>query len=172
MDQNKTSELIFQKWVASLASKDRSTKTGAPANFDELFFDLKKAGVPFDEAHNLLAKAIKAHEPSAYIKKKTWEKVRAHIEVSYDDFMSEWSKSLGTCATDAFFSNYPLKLDEDDDGEPKVYGNMSVKEYRLQRKYADAFPRLNTDDLVRQMKERQSLSENLDNVLGDKDDDK
>ncbi len=170
MTTNNTADLILQKWTASLASKDRSTKGGAPANFDELFSELKMVGIPFEEAHAMLPKAVKAHEPNSYIKKITWEKNKKFFEGTQQQFIDEWIGALNITATEAFFANYPLKLNDDDDGEPKVYGNMSEAEYKRQRRYADHFPRINTDDLIKQMKERKDLSGDLENVLGDKDD--
>lgn len=170
MAPNKTAELILEKWIASLKTRDRSKKA-TPDNFDEFFAELKKADVSFDDAHNLLPIAVKAHLPKKAVIKNTWIKhtVLHGIYKNSDEFAEEWNDSIKNTATDAFFSNYPLKINDDDDGEPKVYGNMSVKEYRLQRKYADAFPRLDTDDLIRQMKERKSLIGDLDGALGDKD---
>jgi hypothetical protein len=168
MTQNNTAELILQKWTASLASKDRTTKGGAPANFDELFSELKSAGITFNDAHAMLPRAVKAHEPNSYVKKMVWEKNKRFFEGTQQQFIEEWVNALSIVATEAFFANYPLKTNEDDDGEPKVYGNMSEAEYKRQRKYADNFPRINTDDLIRQMKDRKDLSGDLENVLGDK----
>lgn len=164
---NNAADLILQKWIAELPSKDRSTKGGAPANFDELFSDLKSAGVSFDDAHALLPQAVKAHEPNSYIKKVTWEKVKKHFDGNQQQFILEWIETLRISATEAFFANYPLKINDDDDGEPKVYGNMSEAEYKRQRKYADNFPRIDTTQLIKQMKERQSIILNEKDFLGD-----
>lgn len=172
MSESKISDLIFERWVASLASRDRS-KVGMPTNFDDLFDELKRSGVSFDEARDFLPKAIKAHQPSPIIRKNTWKKIKQHLDVTENEFYEEWSQSIKNCATEAFFSNFPLKADDDDDKEPKVYGSMSAKEYKLQRKYAEAFPILNTDELERQLKERRELHfEEIDNILGDDDDTK
>lgn len=171
MAPNKTADLILQQWVASLKTRDRSRKA-VPDNFDELFSDLKKAGVPFDDAHELLTTAIKAHLPSKSTVRYVWTNNKAlhSVHAGEKEFTDDWNDCIKSAATDAFFSNYPLKINDDDDGEPKVYGSMSVKEYRLQRKYADSFPTLNTDDLERQLRERKSLAGDLDDVLGGKDD--
>lgn len=164
-----TAQLIFDKWKASLKNRDRS-KHSMPQNFDELFSDLKRAGVSFDEAHDMLVLAIKAHLPSSHVRRETYKKFKDHLKMSEKEFSAEWDESINSAATDAFFANYPLKIDEDDDGEPKVYGNMSVKEYRLQRKYADSFPTLNTDELEKQLHERRTLVDDLESVLGETDD--
>lgn len=172
MAQNDTADLVFERWQAALKNKDRSRKN-VPNNFDELFSDLKRADIPFKDAHDLLSRAVKAHLPNKSVVRHTWNGTKAlhNIFANENEFAAEWNESIKNSATDMFFSNYPLKIDDDDDGEPKVYGNMSVKEYRLQRRYADAFPTLNTDDLIRQMKERQTLQSDLSNVLGGENDD-
>ncbi len=165
-------ELIFQQWEAALKNKDRS-KHAMPNNFDELFSALKASGVNATDAHPFLDRAARAHFPNKTVLKNTWKKsVCLHnVFANENEFLAEWKESIKTCAANSYFEHYPIKIqDEDDDGEPKVYGNMSVKEYKLQRKYADSFPTLNTDELVRQMKERQNLSGDLKDVLGGKDD--
>jgi hypothetical protein len=164
-------QLVFDKWKASLRSRDRSKKA-MPENFDELFMDLKKIGTSFEEAHAFLPEAIKAHLPSPHVRRETYKKYKDHLGISEKEFIDEWNESIKSAATDAFFTNYPLKIDDDDDGEPKVFGNMSAREYRRQRQYSDSFPTLNTDDLEKQLKERKPLSDDLVNVLGGEDDDK
>lgn len=168
MTINNVAELIFERWVASLPSRDRS-KAKTPDNFDDLFSELQRAGVSFADANAILPRAIKAHQPGGTAKKNTWEKVKKYFEGTQAEFMTEWSDSIKASGTDVFFSIYPLKINEDDDGEPKVFGSMSVKEYRLQRKHADSYPMVNTAELVKRMKERQALNLDLDNVLGDED---
>lgn len=173
---NKIGDLILEKWIASLASRDR-TRDAVPTNFDELFSDLAKAGLTFDEAKALLPAAIKAHLPSMGLAKNLWKNRKSlhdtHADVNA--FKADWDNSIKSCGTEAFFAHFPLKINDDEDNEPKVYGNMSAKEYRLQRKYAESFPILKTDDLVRQLRERRANKDveiNLPNVLGEDNDDK
>lgn len=157
--------LIFQKWTASLKSKDRSKKA-TPSNFDELFYDLKTAGASFDEAHALLEQATKAHLPSSHVRKETYKKLKKHLDVPEKEFNTDWDSSISAAATDAFFSVFPLKLNEDDDGEPKVYGGMSAKEHRAQKSHASSFPIADTTELVKRMKERKVSEINIETVLG------
>lgn len=169
MSESKMSELILEKWISSLPSRDRS-KNQMPTNFDELFNEMKRSDVTFEDAKELLPKAIKAHQPSTMARKNTWKKYKQYLEVTEAEFYSEWAESIKNCATEAFFSNFPLKVNDDEDKAPKVYGSMSAKEYKLQRKYADGFPTLNTDELERQFQERMKVNfediADIENVLG------
>lgn len=167
MDLTKTAELILEKWIASLKNRDRS-KDAVAGNFDELFSDLKRANISFNDAHALLEPATKAHFPKKAVVKNVWKNSKALHEVfsTESEFEADWNQTIKAHAVEAFFANYPLKLDEDDDDEPKIYGNMSAKEYRAQRQYVEKFPILDTDKLIKEMKERQNLSGNLKDVLG------
>ena len=168
---DKIANLIFEKWSADLQKKDRSKKAYF-ANFDELFEGLKKSGATLDTAYHVLPYAIKTHSPPKIMRKKTWEKVKGYIGVTETEFYEEWINSIKAAATEAMFTHFPLKVEDEEDQAPKVYGNMSVREYRLQRKYADAFPTLNTDQLEQELRERRSeIDLDTQNVLGGSQDD-
>jgi hypothetical protein len=163
--------LIFQEWSASLKSKDRS-KAAVPSNFEELFEKLKNSGVPFEDAHALLPKAVKAHQPIAAVARNSYKKIKSvakNFDKSEKEFVDEWNKSIEDVGTQTFFDIYPLpRLDEDN--EPKQYGNMSAKEYKAQRKYADQFPVLDTSELEKRMRDQEydlDIEDMLKTVLGD-----
>ena len=164
--------LIFQEWSASLKSKDRA-KDAVASNFEELFEKLKTAGVSFEDAHLLLPRAVKAHQPSAGLVRAFHKKLKTSskfFDKTEKELGEEWNKSIEDTATQAFFDFFPLpRLDDDD--EPKQYGNMSAKEYRAQRKYADQFPILDTTELEKRMREQAFDLDIQDmlNVLGDED---
>jgi len=168
---NNVLELVMQEWVASLKTKDRSAANVTP-NFEELFEKLKNSGASFDEAHELLPKAIKAHQPVAGLARKQYKMLKQKVfdfDKTEKEFTDEWNKSIDDKGTAAFFEFFPLpKLDED--GEPKVYGNMSAKEYKAQRRYAEQFPILDTTELEKRMNEREynlDIEDMLKHVLGE-----
>jgi hypothetical protein len=170
-----TMNLIFDEWKASLKSRDRSAGA-VESNFEILFQDLKNAGFTSEEAYTLLSKAAKAHFPPPAIAKNVYKSLKHLANVSMyseKEYIDQWHKDITDKCTSAFFGIYPLKkiADADDDGEPKVYGNMSAKEYKLQRKYAEQFPILNTAELERRLRDSSyNPAEDLKNVLGgDKD---
>jgi hypothetical protein len=163
-------DLIYERWKASLRDKDRS-KDFVSSNFDELFDALNSAGASFDEAHAYLAPAIKVHLPTAALAKAIWRVAKnnpGNLGMSEKEFTESWHKDIGDKATNSFYGVYPLVEDKDEDPEPKVYGSMSAKEYKLQRKHADSYPVLDTEEL-----ERRLQSETYDpsaDILGEDDD--
>jgi hypothetical protein len=175
MEKNKAIELIFAEWKASLKSRDRSQKSVRP-NFEELFQRWKDTESSFDELYeNWLPKAIKAHQPVASVARNSYKKFKQIIprfDKTEKEFLEEWNQSIEDTATEAFFDFFPApRLDEDN--EPKVYGNMSAKEYRAQRRYAEQFPVLDTTELEKRWQDQQynlDIEDLLKNVLGsDKD---
>ncbi len=174
MSNIKSSDLIFERWKASLRSRDRTMKA-VSGNFDELFEELKKDGTSFEDAHDLLGQAIKAHLPTRSVVKGTHEKLKINPKYvkSESELADEWKQSINDAATESFFDFFEKKKnDDDDDGEPKVYGNMSAKEYRAQRRYAEQFPILDTRERERKLREHvyNPSKQDLLNVLGESDD--
>lgn len=172
MEKSKAIELIFTEWKASLHSKDRSHK-GVRPNFEELYEKWKRADASFEDLYETwLPRAIKAHLPSPSLARNMYKKFKRVIP-SFDktekEFVEDWSKSIESTATETFFEYFPVpRLDEDDD-EPKVFGSMSAKEYRAQRKYAEQFPILDTTELEKRWREQQynlDIEDLLNNVLG------
>ena len=86
------------------------------------------------------------------------------------EFIDQWNQDIADKCSAAFFAIFPIEKpkDPDDDGEPKVFGNMSAKEYAAQRRYADQFPVLNTEELERRMRESMNSYNdlNIENILG------
>jgi hypothetical protein len=72
-------------------------------------------------------------------------------------------------ATTSFHDFYKTELDEEEEKAPKVYGNMSEKEYKAQRKHADSYPTLDTTELEKRFLERSKVVEDItvDDVLGE-----
>ncbi len=169
MDKNKAIELAFVEWVANLKSRDRSRKAVRP-NFEELFEKWKALQASFDDVYETwLPKAIKAHQPLPSIARSTYKTLKNKIDKSEKEFIEEWNSSIEGTGQEVFFEFFPATtLDKDD--EPKVYGNMSVTEYRAQRRYAEQFPILDTTELVKAWKEQKQynpeIDDKLENILG------
>lgn len=165
--------LIFQEWSSGLKFKDR-TKNAVASNFEELFEKLKISGVSFEEAHTILPRAVKAHLPVPAVARNSYKKLKSLVrdfDKTEKEYIEEWHKSIEDVATQAFFEFFPLpRLDEDN--EPKAFGNMSAKEYRAQRKYADQFPVMDTTELEKRMLEQNhdlDIEDMLKNVLGEEE---
>ena len=147
-------DLIYEDWKASLKTRDRSAGS-VSSNFEDLFEKLRSAGATFAEAHPMLPKATKAHQPPPALAKATYRNLRSNPKIaiySEKEFIDQWNQDIADKATNAFFSVFPVPKNKDqEDDEPKVYGNMSVKEYKAQRRYSDQFPVLNTEELEKKM---------------------
>lgn len=174
MDKAKSLEIALVQWIASLKSKDRSHKSVRP-NFEELFQSWKDLDATFDDLYEtFLPKAIKAHQPVPSVARSMYKtiKQKASIDKTEKEFTEEWNASIEASGTEVFFEFFPA-TPIDHDPEPKVFGSMSATEYRAQRRYADQFPTLNTDELVRQWREQQEYNLDvetvLENVLGEND---
>ncbi len=164
-------DLIYERWKASLREKDRS-KDFVESNFSELFDALNSAGATFDEAHSYLPQAIKVHLPSPGLAKATWKIVKNNpnnIEATEKEFIDSWHKDIGDKATNSFYHIYPLPEDKDEDPEPKVHAKMSAKEYKLQRKHAESYPILDTEELEKRL--QFGIYNPEEDVLGEGEDD-
>ncbi len=163
-------DLIYERWRASIRDKKGSEHINS--NFDSLFDELNAAGASFDDAHAILPQAIKAHLPPVAVAKNYW---KSHAKndpkntgLTEKDFIDQWNKDIADRATNSFYNVFPVPTEQDDDGEPKVFGSMSAKEYKMQRRHADSYPILDTEELERRM---QSGAYNPADDLMDKDKD-
>ena len=162
-------DFIFERWKASLRSKDRS-KHAVAGNFDELFEDLKKEGIDFNAAHVILSKAIKAHLPPSGVARHTYKLLckNPNFAKSEKEFIEDWHQGIADTASDSFYAFFKIREEDVEDDGPKIYGNMSAREYAKQRHYADSIPKLDTRELERQWKEAvYNSEEDLLNVLGE-----
>lgn len=150
MSDAKLGRVIFERWNANLKDKDRSWK-GVPSNFEELFYELSNSGVPFDASYELVREAIAAHLPSTAIARNTYRAYKGKQLKTEKEFIEDWKKYISDCAHQAFFVFYKADSDSEASPEEKKYGNMSVKEYKLQRSYADSFPVLDTAALEKRL---------------------
>ena len=160
-------DLIYEKWKASLREKDRSREF-VSGNFDELFDAFNSAGATFEEAHAYLQQAIKVHLPSAGLARATWKMVKTNptnAEKTEKEFIDDWHKDIGDKATNSFYHVFPLPEEKDDYKEPKVYGSMSAKEYKLQRRHADSYPVLDLEALEQNL--QPSVYNPAEDILGE-----
>ena len=135
-DITKKAELILHKWKMDLRTKPR-TKDYVTANFDELVEKWYRCNVPIETAKELFSNAIKAHFPTQGCARAVFNKIRSTTKMSEREFLDSWNKNIEVQAYQSFYSYYDLDLPP----EPvkKQYGQMSEREYKLQRAYADSF---------------------------------
>lgn len=165
----KQANLILEKWIAELKDKDRS-RAFVASNFDDLFLTLSKAEIDFDIVHEMIDTAARAHYPSDFIARKTYdatEKKRGSERKTYQEFIDGWKKEIKESAIQSFYAFFNNELPTE---EEKQYGSMSAREYRAQRKYAESFPVLTFEEIQKRMKKMETdLTQPLDVDLGDDD---
>lgn len=167
------SDLLFQQWVASLATRDR-TKKAVQNNFEDLFRMLKNEGLVLESAYEYLPKAIKAHSPSASLIRNKYKqlKVAGAISTPEKEFADSWNKDIADKANVAFFDVFPIETKTEEPEDPVIYGSMTAKEYRAQRKHAESYPVLDTEELERRIQKTtydpmQDLTTLLGSTSGD-----
>lgn len=166
-DVKRSVELVLEKWIASLASKDRSNKS-VPGNFDELFEKLSKTDATFEYVHDdILPKAIKAHLPNAGLARAVYKRCKDFTEHSEKEFIDSWHKSINDAATESFYSFFKLKAEED---QPKRYGNLSLRDHRQQQRYVESFETLDINEIEARIQEIANMDvQEILNVLGHTD---
>lgn len=157
MKDDKRARLILDRWSSELSSKDRS-RNSVMSNFEELFYDMWRANIPFDAAHSMLNEAVAKHFPSKSVAKFTFKRLKSHVDKDFREFLEDWKKSIHDKASQAFFSFYDV--DGENQKEEKKFGNMSAQEYGKQRKYADSFPVIDTDELQKKLDDMIAEEEN------------
>src|SRR5688500_5164839 len=137
--------LIFQQWVASLAGRDR-TRVALQGNFEDLFLSLKCEGLILESAYAFLVKVIEVVELISALVKNVFKKMktRGGMFATEKEFEESWRKDIAEKANIAFFESFPIEVKEEEPEDPVLFGSMTAKEYKAQRKHADAYPRLDT----------------------------
>jgi len=147
----KRAKLIVERWASELATKSSSERSRhkVSENFDELFYELWKSGVEFDVVHDMLKDIVAVHFPKLAVAKKTYTSLKTHMQgKSFPEFLDDWKENIKNKAMTSFYALYPI--DGETKQEEKKFGSMSQQEYSKQRKYTEAFPQLDINELKKQ----------------------
>jgi hypothetical protein len=142
-------QLILERWKASLRDKDRSTEF-VMSNFDELFDELSKSGATFDEAYDILPRAIKAHQPTPGLIRSFWKLTKSkskRFDLSEKEFGEKWCSDIADMATNSFYNSFPMQENSSGPSQGYSAGKISEKEYKLMRQHADKFKTLDLNSL-------------------------
>jgi hypothetical protein len=139
-NDSKKAQHILKKWSVELKEKDR-TYSNISSNFDELFYELWRHSIPFQEVEKVIKDAVAAHMPNAVVAKMTFKKLKssAKFPVDEQEFMKNWKKDINDKAYQSFYAIYDIDGESEQEDKPQ-FGSMSAREYRVQRKYANSFP--------------------------------
>ena len=161
----KRAKLIIERWSSELATKSSSERSRSKVNenFDSVFYELWKATIPFDVVHDMLKDIIAKHFPNHTIAKRTYANIKKHMpDKSFTEFLNDWKDNIKNTAMTSFYALYPIEGEAKQ--EEKKFGNMSQQEYSKQRKYTEAFPQLDIEQLKRQ---REEMMEDIQIDLGE-----
>lgn len=164
-------ELIFQQWKASLPNRDKS-RDAPQRNFEELFDNLKAEGMSFDEAYTLLPKAIKAHFPTPSHVKNAYKKWKYLNKWSNEkELEDQWRSDIEGYGNSAFFNIYPVETkttpkEPEEVKEPAIYGGMTAEEYKIQREYAEEWPRANLSEIEKRINDEYDPMNEVDELFG------
>ncbi len=169
-------DLLFEQWKATLASRDRRSPS-VLGNFEELFEILKSEDLPLEGAYEYMPKAVKAHAPSSSLVKTMFKKLKISPTFPYAserDFEEHWVGEIEGKAKIAFFNVFPVpvKKKKVEETEPALFGNMTAKEYKMQRELADSFPRLSVEEIHRRREAASAAAsynpmDEINSILGD-----
>lgn len=99
---------VFEQWECRLESRDKSWDY-VQSNFQELFDDLKLAGLNSTDARKYMDKAIKAHNPKPSLIKHKYKqgKMTGRITVTEKEYEENWLEGIAKKAKAAFYDVYP-----------------------------------------------------------------
>lgn len=142
-------ELIFMKWKAELADMDRS-RPAVEGNFELLFDQLHRSKIKMDDAMPFLEKAIKAHYPSDFMIKRTYQKIKKFgRSETMSEFEKGWKEFIADAAKRVFFAFFEIEGTE----ESRDIGGMSPAEYRKLQRYADSHETIDWESIIRERDE-------------------
>lgn len=152
---HKKAELIFMKWKAELVDMDRS-KPAVEGNFDLLWSQFDSAKVPMETGLEYLDKATKAHYPSDFMIKRTYQKRKRQIPQSMQEFEKSWKDFIADTAKRVFFCYFEIEGVEQKD--TKV-GGMSRSEYVKLQRYADSHETIDWEALIKEKEQFEAEDE-------------
>lgn len=160
---------IFEKWMASLASRTRG-KDSLYDNFNDLFFELSRGMIEHDVAYEYVKQAVSKHLPDRFIVNRTYKGSTASKHQTEGEFFESWKTLITDKAIQAFYDVYPLQSEAktDDSGKIQLPRGMSKKEYVMQRQHAKSFPLLDLsaiEDMYKQVQDEKLVT--FDDILGD-----
>ena len=166
----KEAEQVFDKWRASLINKPKGHKN-LTENFDELFFDLNRLELSYDDAYEYLQQAYVAHYPSKQTvkhqyKSSTWAK---NFD-SETEFAKNWQSFIKDKATTAFHEYYDLPFTDQKTPQDVKREKARAKNSAAIRDYMEKFEPVDIHALrakIASEKLRLETEDSTDDLLND-----
>ena len=170
---NKNARLVFDKWKANFTKKPNNERTtkNAQINFEELFYEMKRYQISFEDAQDVINDAVAVHMPPMFLVDKVYTTMKADKKTSAtkQEFASNWRTTFEEAANSAFYTWYEIPLASDPEFEsPQKASKIPDAEYIKQRALADSFESISEED-IQQLKENRErvVQQNLDDLLID-----
>lgn len=119
---------IFEKWRVDYVEMDKKRES-IRDNFDQLFFALYNAAIPWEESREVADDAIKHHLPSASTAKFIYAAKKRYTKLSFKEWVESWEVDITNKGLASFYDLFPLE-DEPDKPTPvkKVTGKANSLE--------------------------------------------
>jgi len=149
---------IFEKWRVDYVEMDKK-RGSIRDNFDQLFFALYNAAIPWEESREIADDAIKHHLPSASTAKFIYAAKRRYTKLSFKEWVESWEEDIRNKGLASFYDLFPLEEEPD---KP-----VPTKKTRTK---ADSLEGIKTDDDLNEddfYKSSKTISRNSPFLFGD-----
>lgn len=156
-------EDVFERWRASLIERDRSHGS-LSENFNDLFYDLHRIHLPYEEAKDFMVRAYKAHLPNSSVINHTFKSMKkAGKYDDKEDFRKSWFGMIKDKATNAFHEYFELPF-EDGKSESQTKREKALKKKSAMiSEYIENYEQIDLGALRQEMEEaKNEIVEDLD----------
>lgn len=163
-DKTTLAKRLFEQWKVELKKKDAAARkwSAVESNFEEIFYTLHTHEVDYDIAEALISEIAAAHMPNLIVVDRVWKAAHQRSpDLNKREWLDHWKESIKEKAMAAFFTWYqPVKVQP----VQAPTGSMDAQEYARQRRYADRFAAITSDELRALEEKRQRFLEGEDDL--------
>lgn len=152
---------IFEKWRVDYVEMDKK-RENIRDNFDQLFFALYNAAIPWEESREIANDAIKHHLPSTSTAKFIYAARKRYTKLSFKEWVESWEADISNKGLASFYDLFPL---EDEPNKPIPVKKATGKANTLEGMKTD--DDLNEEDFYKSSK---TVSRNNPFLFGNEDD--
>lgn len=99
---------IFEKWKVDFVKMDKK-RENMRENFDQLFYSLYAASIPYDIAREIVDDAVGYSLPSHSTAKYVWKVKKPYVKTSYKEWLDGWKDDIRNKALAAYYELYPIE---------------------------------------------------------------
>lgn len=137
---------IFEKWRVDYVEMDKKRES-IRDNFDQLFFALYNANIPWEESRDIADDAIKHHLPSTSTAKFIYAAKKRFTKLSFKEWKESWEEDIRNKGLASFYDLFPL---EDEPEKPAPTKRATGKANSLKGMKTD--DDLNAEDFYKSSK--------------------